>query len=155
MFERLPVVASRKLVDALRTCIVTVDRTDVLSVKACRMAPANDAGSTTGLSNNPFATPMQAGSMVYMLGMAHLATSSTRSLRWKRFLELGDNLWLGKPGPASLDWCSDWPSPVLYTDPNKARAQVTHMKFVVRYSQYCIDLCLASDSVLLILVWST
>lgn len=57
MLERLPVVSSGKLVDALRARFVTVGRTDILSIETCRMAAANDAGSTTWLTNT-LSTPV-------------------------------------------------------------------------------------------------
>jgi hypothetical protein len=65
------------MVSALRATIITVDRANVLGVKARRAATVDDAGSTARFSNNALTTPMRASSVVYVLGVAHFATFST------------------------------------------------------------------------------
>jgi hypothetical protein len=78
VLERLPVVPLRKLVDTLRAWIAAVGRADVVSIQACRVAPADDTSTTTRLADDALSTPVRAGSMVYVLGMAHLAASLVR-----------------------------------------------------------------------------
>lgn len=58
MLERLPVVPSGKLIDALRTGVATVGRANAFSIEACRVAPADDTGTTTGVSNDALAAPV-------------------------------------------------------------------------------------------------
>ena len=64
------------MVSALRASITTVDRTDVLSVKARRAATVGDASSTTRFSDDALTTPVRASAMVYVLNVAHSVFSS-------------------------------------------------------------------------------
>lgn len=87
MLEWLPVVSSCKLIDALRTWVATVDRTNVLGIETCRVAATGHTGSTTRFSNNALAAPVGTSSMIYVLGMAHLAASLTAVLVMGLFAE--------------------------------------------------------------------
>lgn len=64
------------MVSALQAAIAIVDRANVLGVKARRAATVDDASSAARFPNNTLTTPMRASSVVYVLGVAHFATSS-------------------------------------------------------------------------------